>query len=55
MFRLEVEYDARGRVKRIESLIGRSTGAISYAYNVDGHLVEATGTGGSWRYVLLAV
>jgi len=49
-FRLEVHYDARGRVKHRNMKIGRSAYADNVEYDADGHVSSVAGSG-DWKYV----
>ncbi|XP_017767897.1 PREDICTED: teneurin-m isoform X2 [Nicrophorus vespilloides] len=50
VFRLEVEYDTRNRIKTQKLLVGRSTSMDRISYNADGHVLEVVGSS-NWKYV----
>lgn len=50
VFRLEVEYDQRSRIKTQKLLVGRATSMDRITYNNDGHVLEVIGTS-NWKYV----
>ncbi|XP_063233060.1 LOW QUALITY PROTEIN: teneurin-m [Bacillus rossius redtenbacheri] len=50
VFRLELEYDKRNRIKTQKLLIGRATLLDRVTYNADGHILEVSGTS-NWKYV----
>ncbi|KAJ8911461.1 hypothetical protein NQ315_013565 [Exocentrus adspersus] len=50
VFRLEVEYDSRNRIKMQKLLVGRTQFMDRIAYNSDGHVLEVVGTS-NWKYV----
>lgn len=50
VFRLEVEYDQRSRIKSQKLMIGRTTSTDKITYNADGHVLELVGTS-NWKYV----
>lgn len=50
VFRLELEYDLRNRIKTYKTTIGRSTAVDKVNYNADGHIMEVVGTN-NWKYV----
>ncbi|XP_068907175.1 teneurin-m isoform X4 [Tenebrio molitor] len=50
VFRLEVEYDARNRIKLQKLLVGRTQFMDRISYNSDGHVLEVVGTS-NWKYV----
>ncbi|XP_018579833.1 teneurin-m isoform X3 [Anoplophora glabripennis] len=50
VFRLEVEYDVRNRIKMQKLLVGRTQFMDRIAYNSDGHVLEVVGTS-NWKYV----
>ena len=49
VFRLELEYDLRSRIKTHKVAIGRATSLDKVSYNADGHVSEVVGTH-SWKY-----
>lgn len=50
VFRLEVEYDNRNRIKLQKLMVGRSSFSDRVSYNADGHVLEVVGTN-NWKYV----
>ncbi|KAJ8984541.1 hypothetical protein NQ317_006827 [Molorchus minor] len=50
VFRLEVEYDTRNRIKMQKLLVGRTQFMDRITYNSDGHVLEVVGTS-NWKYV----
>lgn len=50
VFKLELEYDQRNRIKAQKLLVGRSTFMDRITYNSDGHVLEVLGTS-NWKYV----
>ncbi|XP_063907083.1 teneurin-m isoform X3 [Zophobas morio] len=50
VFRLEVEYDSRNRIKLQKLLVGRTQFMDRVSYNSDGHVLEVVGTS-NWKYV----
>lgn len=50
VFRLELEYDLRNRIKTQKLLIGRTNAMDRVTYNSDGHVLEVVGTN-NWKYV----
>ncbi|XP_055317051.1 teneurin-m isoform X2 [Sitodiplosis mosellana] len=50
VFRLELDYDLRNRIKTYKTTIGRSTSVDKVNYNADGHVMEVVGTN-NWKYV----
>ncbi|KAI4462797.1 teneurin and n-acetylglucosamine-1-phosphodiester alpha-n-acetylglucosaminidase [Holotrichia oblita] len=51
VFRMELEYDKRSRIKLQKFQIGRSTASMDRInYNADGHVLEVVGTS-NWKYV----
>ncbi|KFB41453.1 AGAP011034-PA-like protein [Anopheles sinensis] len=50
VYRLELEYDLRNRIKTHKVMVGRSTSLDKVNYNADGHVMEVVGTN-SWKYV----
>ncbi|XP_063375091.1 teneurin-m isoform X5 [Cydia amplana] len=51
VFRLELEYDARNRIKSKKMLIGDTSSSERISYNFDGHLMEVVGSEDDWKYV----
>ncbi|XP_072394437.1 teneurin-m isoform X1 [Diabrotica undecimpunctata] len=50
VYRLEVEYDTRNRIKMQKLMVGRSQFMDRFSYNSDGHVLEVIGTS-NWKYV----
>ncbi|XP_045480143.1 teneurin-m isoform X2 [Harmonia axyridis] len=50
VFRLEVDYDTRNRIKTQKIMIGRSQFLDRISYNSDGHVLEVFGSN-NWKYV----
>ncbi|XP_017122860.1 teneurin-m isoform X1 [Drosophila elegans] len=50
VFRLELDYDLRNRIKSQKTTFGRSTAFDKVNYNADGHVVEVLGTS-NWKYL----
>ncbi|XP_071453131.1 teneurin-m isoform X1 [Hetaerina americana] len=50
VYRLELEYDKRNRIKSQKIMIGQSSVSDRFTYNADGHLLEVIGNG-NWKYV----
>lgn len=50
VFRLELDYDLRNRIKTYKTTVGRSTSVDKVNYNADGHVMEVVGTN-NWKYV----
>ncbi|KAK6625770.1 hypothetical protein RUM43_006069 [Polyplax serrata] len=50
VYRMELEYDQRNRIKTQKLLIGRSNILDKITYNADGHVMEVIGTN-NWKYV----
>ncbi|KAG5882426.1 hypothetical protein JTB14_007052 [Gonioctena quinquepunctata] len=50
VFRLEVEYDSRNRIKMQKLLVGRTQFMDRIEYNSDGHVLEVAGSS-NWKYV----
>uniref|UniRef100_A0AAG5DMP4 Teneurin-2 n=1 Tax=Anopheles atroparvus TaxID=41427 RepID=A0AAG5DMP4_ANOAO len=50
VYRLELDYDLRNRIKTHKVMVGRSTSLDKVNYNADGHVMEVVGTN-SWKYV----
>ncbi|GJQ83081.1 hypothetical protein Trydic_g20093 [Trypoxylus dichotomus] len=51
VFRMELEYDKRSRIKLQKLQIGRTTSSMDrIGYNADGHVLEVVGTS-NWKYV----
>ncbi|XP_052130020.1 teneurin-m isoform X6 [Frankliniella occidentalis] len=52
VFRLELEYDKRNRIKTQQFLIGRTSSMDRITYNADGHVMEVVGSGANnWKFV----
>ncbi|KAL4707465.1 hypothetical protein ACJJTC_000109 [Scirpophaga incertulas] len=51
VFRLELEYDVRNRIKTKKMMIGDTTSNERISYNYDGHLMEVVGSEDDWKYV----
>ncbi|KAL5290836.1 TENM2.2 family protein [Megaselia abdita] len=49
VFRLELDYDLRNRIKSQKTTISRSTSFDKINYNDDGHVIEVVGTN-NWNY-----
>uniref|UniRef100_A0A182FTN0 Teneurin-2 n=1 Tax=Anopheles albimanus TaxID=7167 RepID=A0A182FTN0_ANOAL len=50
VYRLELDYDLRNRIKTHKVMVGRVTSLDKVNYNADGHVMEVVGTN-SWKYV----
>ncbi|XP_060530352.1 teneurin-m isoform X2 [Cylas formicarius] len=50
VFRLEVEYDSRNKIKMQKLLVGRTQFMDRISYNADGHVLEVIGSS-NWKYV----
>ncbi|XP_048481184.1 teneurin-m isoform X4 [Plutella xylostella] len=50
VFRLELEYDARNRIKSKKMMIGDTSSNERISYNYDGHLMEVVGSEDDWKY-----
>ncbi|XP_069696130.1 teneurin-m isoform X2 [Periplaneta americana] len=50
VYRLELDYDKRNRIKTQKLTIGRTTSTDRVTYNADGHVMEVIGNG-NWKYV----
>ncbi|KAK5644102.1 hypothetical protein RI129_007947 [Pyrocoelia pectoralis] len=50
VYRLELEYDQRNRIKTQKLTVGRSSFLDKITYNADGHVLEVLGTS-NWKYV----
>ncbi|XP_044256003.1 teneurin-m isoform X4 [Tribolium madens] len=50
VFRLEVEYDTRNRIKVQKLLVGRDQFLDRISYNTDGHVLQVVGTN-DWQYI----
>lgn len=50
VFRLEVEYDTRNRIKMQKLMVGKTEFMNRISYNSDGHVLEVVGTS-NWKYV----
>ncbi|XP_061511791.1 teneurin-m isoform X9 [Anopheles gambiae] len=50
VYRLELDYDLRNRIRTHKVMVGRSTSLDKVNYNADGHVMEVVGTN-SWKYV----
>ncbi|XP_052737903.1 teneurin-m isoform X4 [Bicyclus anynana] len=51
VFRLELEYDVRNRIKSKKMMIGDTSSNERVSYNYDGHLMEVVGSEDDWKYV----
>ncbi|XP_072941823.1 teneurin-m isoform X2 [Epargyreus clarus] len=51
VFRLELDYDARNRIKAKKMMIGDTSSNDRISYNYDGHLMEVVGSEDDWKYV----
>ncbi|VVC91201.1 unnamed protein product [Leptidea sinapis] len=51
VFRLELEYDVRNRIKSKKIMIGDTSSNERISYNYDGHLMEVVGSEDDWKYV----
>ncbi|CAK1578856.1 unnamed protein product [Parnassius mnemosyne] len=51
VFRLELEYDVRNRIKMKKMMIGDTSSSERISYNYDGHLMEVVGSEDDWKYV----
>ncbi|XP_014356910.1 teneurin-m isoform X4 [Papilio machaon] len=51
VFRLELEYDVRNRIKTKKLMIGDTSSNERISYNYDGHLMEVVGSEDDWKYV----
>ncbi|XP_075972354.1 teneurin transmembrane protein Ten-m isoform X3 [Anticarsia gemmatalis] len=51
VFRLELEYDSRNRIKSKKIMIGDTSSNERISYNYDGHLMEVVGSEDDWKYV----
>ncbi|RZF32871.1 hypothetical protein LSTR_LSTR013659 [Laodelphax striatellus] len=49
VFRMELEYNSRGRISASKLVIGRTSSQQKMAYSADGHLLEVSGTS-EWKY-----
>lgn len=50
VFRLELEYDIRNRIRQQKLLVGRTQFMDRISYNSDGHVLEVIGSS-NWKYV----
>ncbi|EDS38435.1 odd Oz protein [Culex quinquefasciatus] len=50
VYRLELDYDLRNRIKTHKVMVGRVTSLDKVNYNADGHVSEVVGTN-SWKYL----
>ncbi|XP_055907187.1 teneurin-m isoform X3 [Eupeodes corollae] len=50
VFRLELDYDLRNRIKSQKTTFGRSTSFDKINYNADGHVIEVMGTN-NWKFL----
>ncbi|KAG6464106.1 hypothetical protein O3G_MSEX014276 [Manduca sexta] len=50
VFRLELEYDVRNRIKTKKMMIGDTSSSERISYNYDGHLMEVVGSEDDWKY-----
>ncbi|XP_047545421.1 teneurin-m isoform X4 [Vanessa atalanta] len=51
VFRLELEYDVRNRIRSKKIMIGDTSSNERVSYNYDGHLMEVVGSEDDWKYV----
>lgn len=51
VFRLELEYDVRNRIRSKKMMIGDTSSNERVSYNYDGHLMEVVGSEDDWKYV----
>ncbi|XP_047517740.1 teneurin-m isoform X4 [Pieris napi] len=51
VFRLELEYDVRNRIKSKKMMIGDTSSNERISYNYDGHLMEVVASEDDWKYV----
>uniref|UniRef100_A0A1B6CCY7 Tenascin-like protein n=1 Tax=Clastoptera arizonana TaxID=38151 RepID=A0A1B6CCY7_9HEMI len=50
VYRMELEYDSRGRISSQKLMIGRSSSMDRVTYSADGHVLEVVGTS-DWKFV----
>ena len=50
VYKMELEYDKRNRVKTQKLTVGRTTNVDKITYNSDGHVLEVIGNH-NWKYV----
>ncbi|XP_055694712.1 teneurin-m isoform X5 [Lutzomyia longipalpis] len=50
VYRLELDYNTRNRIKTHKTTIGRVTSSDKVTYNADGHVMEVIGTN-NWKYL----
>ncbi|VEN54416.1 unnamed protein product [Callosobruchus maculatus] len=50
VFRMELEYDVRNRIKFMKSMVGDEQFMDRVSYNSDGHVLEVVGTS-QWKYL----
>ncbi|XP_055383652.1 teneurin-m isoform X3 [Condylostylus longicornis] len=50
VYRLELDYDLRNRIKSQKTTFGRSTSFDKINYNADGHVIEVVGSN-NWKYL----
>lgn len=50
VFRMELEYDLRNRIKTQKLMVGRTSFMDRVTYNSDGHVLEVVGSS-NWKYV----
>ncbi|XP_046748396.1 teneurin-m isoform X1 [Diprion similis] len=50
VFRMELEYDNRNRIKMRKFSIGRESMMDKITYNADGHVLEVADTDNNWQY-----
>ncbi|XP_046665298.1 teneurin-m isoform X3 [Homalodisca vitripennis] len=50
VYRMELEYDSRGRISAQKLLIGRTSSMERITYSADGHVLEVVGTS-DWKFV----
>ncbi|XP_041973220.1 teneurin-m isoform X2 [Aricia agestis] len=51
VFRLELDYDVRNRIRSKKTMIGDTSSSERVSYNYDGHLMEVVGSEDDWKYV----
>ncbi|CAK1544761.1 unnamed protein product [Leptosia nina] len=51
VFRLELEYDVKNRIKSKKMMIGDTSSNERISYNYDGHLMEVVASEDDWKYV----
>ncbi|KZC14038.1 Teneurin-2 [Dufourea novaeangliae] len=50
VFRMELEYDNRNRIKMRKLMIGKDSKLERITYNADGHVLEVADTENNWQY-----